>query len=97
MRVQVHPQAADELNSAIDYHNKLRSGLGDRLRMAVHAAVTRNRKNPTRYRFVHDDIRRCLVEGFPYSVLYYIVEDNLLKIIVVRHHRRRADFGMRRT
>lgn len=97
MRAEYHPQAADDLNTAIAYHNNLRSGLGDRLRLAVYDAVDRILENPGRHHMVRNDVRRYLVAGFPYSVLYRIVDESLVRILVIRHHRRDPNFGSRRT
>jgi plasmid stabilization system protein ParE len=96
MRVQYHPQATDELTAAIDYYNKLGHGLGDELKVAVSEAIARILENPTRFRMTGGGMRRYLVAGFPYSVLY-IVKNDLVRIMVIRHHRRNPRIGMRRT
>lgn len=96
MRLEYHPQAAQDLNSAVDYYNGIRLGLGDSLREEVYVAIDRVCANPRGYRVVEKDIRRCFVHRFPYSVLFRTLGDDVVRILVIRHHRRHPDFGLER-
>lgn len=96
MRVEFHPQTSIDLNSAIAHYNDLRSGLGDALRAEVYGAIDRVLVNPKQYAVVEQDIRRCLVHRFPYSVLFREKESDLVRVLVIRHHRRHQDFGLKR-
>ena len=96
MRVEYHPQTADDLNAAVVHYNGLRVGLGDALRAEVYGAVDRILHNPEQHRVVENEIRRCFVHHFPYSVLYRAVGADLVRILVIRHHRRHPRFGLQR-
>jgi plasmid stabilization system protein ParE len=96
MRVEYHPQVASDLNSAIDHYNELRAGLGDVLRAEVYAAIDRIRLNPAQYREIEAGVRRCFVHRFPYSVLFRCPAADVIRVLVIRHHRRRPTFGLRR-
>lgn len=96
MRVEYHPESADDLNDAVGYYNRLRPGLGDALRLEVYAVVDRIALKPAQYRVVEGEIRRGLVHRFPYSVLFRVAGDDLIRILAIRHHRRHHDFGLRR-
>jgi plasmid stabilization system protein ParE len=96
MRVEFHPQTDTDLNDAISYYNEHRPGLGDALRAEAYAAIDRILLKPKQYTVVEHDIRRCFLHRFPYSVLFRTVSDDLVRILVIRHHRRHPDFGLKR-
>jgi plasmid stabilization system protein ParE len=96
MRVEYHPRAAEDLNDAVAYYNELRAGLGDAMRLEVYAVIDRIVQFPERHRVVEGEIRRCLVHRFPFSVLYRLVGSDVVRILVIRHHRRDPGFGLRR-
>jgi plasmid stabilization system protein ParE len=97
MRVEFHPLVADDLNDAVAYYNARRESLGNALRAEVYGVIDRIVENPGQYRVVRGDIRRCLVRRFPYSVLYRVVGEDLVRILAIRHHRRQPGFGLGRT
>ena len=96
MRVEYHPQAAVDLNAAIAHYNELRPGLGDSFRLEVYAAIARMASNPKQFGQIEVDIRRCFVHRFPYSILFRIPEPHLIRVLVIRHHRRHPRFGLGR-
>jgi plasmid stabilization system protein ParE len=96
MRVEYHPLSAVDLNEGVSHYNGLRPGLGDALRLEVYGTVDRILLNPERYRVIEEDIRRCFVHRFPYSVLFRVVSPEFVRILVVRHHRRHQRFGLQR-
>jgi plasmid stabilization system protein ParE len=96
MRVEYHPQAASDLSAAVDHYNGLRPGLGDALRLEVYAAIGRICSNPRRYREIDRGMRRCLVPRFPYSVLFRCPAPDVVRVLVIRHHRRHPAFGLSR-
>lgn len=96
MRLEYHPKTASDLNEAVAHYNELRDGLGDVLRDQVYAAVDRISLNPRGFMVVASGVRRCVVHRFPYSVLFRIVGDEAVRILAIRHHRRRPSFGAKR-
>lgn len=96
MRVEYHPEAAEDLNGATDHHNSLRATLGEALRAEVYGAIERIVQNPRQYRVVENEIRRCFVHRFPYSVLFRVIGNDLVRILAVRHHRQHQQFGLKR-
>ena len=87
MQVEYHPQAADDLNTAICYYDTQRPGLGEELRIEVYSAIDRIKATPHIYPVVTGSIRRCLVRRFPFSLLYSIVDSKTIRILLIRHHR----------
>jgi plasmid stabilization system protein ParE len=96
MRVEYHPQAAADLSLAVDHYNGLQPGLGDALRLEVYAAITRICSNPQRFPEMEGGMRRCFVHRFPYSVLFRCPAADIVRVLVVRHHRRHPNFGLSR-
>ena len=96
MRVDYHPLTVSDLNSAVAYYNRQRTGLGDELRSEVYAAIERVCANPAQYAVVQRGIRRCLVHRFPYAVLFRILSEDAIRLLVIRHHRRHPSFGLDR-
>lgn len=92
MKVEYHPATASELNNAVARYNNLHNGLGDSLRSEVYAAIDRIIDNPTIYPEV-DGVRRTLVRRFPYSVLYRLLVNKRIRVLVIRHHKRRPEYG----
>lgn len=96
MKVEFHPRTVPELNAAVDWYNHQQPGLGDALRLEVYATVERIRAHPDRFRIVADDIRRCLVHRFPYSVLFRRATADRVRVLVIRHHRQHPERGLSR-
>ena len=96
MRVEYHFQTATDLNSAVTYYNEKSAGLGDALRAEVYTTINNILLNPMRYGVVEHDIRRSFVHRFPYSVLFRVVGTEVVRVLVIRHHRRHPHFGLSR-
>ena len=94
MTVEYHPDAANDLNEAISYYNQQHTGLGDALRADVYGAIDRIAADPLRYPIIEHDVRRGFVRRFPYSVLFRLVGGDVIRILVIRHHRRHQDYGL---
>lgn len=96
MRVEYHPDAAEDLNSANAHHNSIRAGLGDALRAEVYAAIARILQNPKQHPIIENEIRRCFAHRFPYSVVFRVVRSDLVRVLAIRHHRQHQQFGLQR-
>ena len=96
MIVDYHPLTVSDLNSAVSYYNRQRPGLGDEFRSEIYATIDRVRSNPLHFQVVERDIRRGFVHRFPYSVLFRVVNDETVRVLVIRHHRRHPSFGLTR-
>lgn len=92
----VSPLTASELNRSATYYNRQCPGLGDEFRSEIYAAIDRVRSNPYQFPIVERDIRRGFVHRFPYSVLFRLVNDETIRVLVIRHHRRHPSFGLTR-
>lgn len=96
MKVEYHPLTVTDLNTAIAYYNQQRDGLGADFRSEIYAAIQRVSANPFQFAIVEKGIRRCFAHRFPYSVLFRLIDDEVIRILVIRHHRRHPTFGLDR-
>jgi hypothetical protein len=90
-----HPDAAIEFEESVRYYREQGLGLGERFATEVKIAIKRITQTPERWRLVDDDVHRCPVRIFPYSVLYTKEKDYLL-IIAIAHSRREPGYWKHR-
>lgn len=96
MRIEFHPETVSDLNEGSDYYRGIDPGLAKSFRSEVHETIERIKFDPLLHRPIRGDIRRCFVRRFPFSILYRVVEEDLIRVLVIRHHRRHPEFGVER-
>ena len=96
MKYSFHPEAENELNLAIDYYEECKKGLGYEFAFEVYMAVARARTYPQAWQVIEGDVRRSLVNRFPYGVLYAREKKELL-IIAVMHLHQKPGYWKKRT
>lgn len=95
MTFSFHPEAKEEFNKAIEYYETCESGLGYDFSIEVHATIQNIVSYPTAWPIVEEDIRRCLVNRFPYGIIYSIERDGIF-ILAVMHQHRHPDYWKNR-
>ena len=96
MKVEYHRATVTDLNDAVSYYEFERVGFGIEFRSEIYRAIDRIAESPRQYPIVSEDIRRCLINRFPFSILYRITLAETVRVLAIRHHRRRTSFGGRR-
>jgi plasmid stabilization system protein ParE len=96
MRLEFHRQVASDISHIMGYYEdaagpQLADEFYAELRLFFQKAVD----HPESFGIRKHDLRRVNLEKFPYHFLFRIVEDRL-RILVVRHHRRRPSLGLHR-
>ena len=91
MTFSFHPEAEKEFRAAIEYYENREVGLGYDFSVEVFTAVQNVVTHPHAWPVIEEDIHRCLVNRFPYCVLY-TVEDAGIFILAVMHLRRHPDY-----
>lgn len=86
-----HPDAVLEFEEAVRYYRARGRVLGDRFASEVRFAIRRILDTPERWRVLEDDVRRCVVRVFPYSVLYTMEPDYIL-IVAIMHGKRQPGY-----
>ena len=95
LRVEFHPEALAEFDEAVDRYEAERRGVGVRFAAAVAAALDRLASAPELGPPLAPDVRRLLVPGFPYGVVY-APEGGRLVVVAVAHGRRRPGYWRHR-
>jgi toxin ParE1/3/4 len=96
MKLRYHALARKEVVNTAKHYSALRSGLGDEFLAELHRYIDRIIANPLRFEQIKPGVRRCLMNRFPYGIYFHIPDADTVRIIVVRHHRRRPSFGLKR-
>jgi plasmid stabilization system protein ParE len=95
MTFSFHPEAEREFTEAVEYYESRESGLGYDFSMEVFATIQNIINHPNAWPFIAEDVRRCLVNRFPYGALYSIEHDEIL-ILAIMHLRRNPDYWKKR-
>jgi plasmid stabilization system protein ParE len=95
MKIDFHLRAEAELDSAYEYYEQQKRGLGKRFIREISAAVLRIKHYPEAWQPIENQVRRCQTQHFPYAVIYRIYEDKIL-IIAITHLRRKPNYWQNR-
>ena len=95
MRFYFHEHAETEFDRSVDYYEDCRSGLGIDFAQEVYATIDRIIEYPEAWSTMSKNTRRCLVNRFPFGVIYQ-VKPGFMFIIAISDLRRRPDYWMGR-
>ncbi len=91
MNYSFHEAAEKELLAAIEYYEESQTDLGLRFSKEVYASIKRICEFPYAWAKIDSKTRRCLVNNFPYGILYRIVQENIW-IMAVMHLNRKPGY-----
>lgn len=94
--VRFHRQAEAELYDAAHYYEKQASGLGDAFLDEVWRSIERVLENPASAPFVSPNIRRKVLNRFPFNLLYRLEENSEIFVMAVMHQQRRPNYWQNR-
>jgi plasmid stabilization system protein ParE len=87
-RISVRPEAQIEIKeTALWYESRLK-GLGSRFRDELRAALSHIAENPLRFPSIGQDVRRALLNRFPYALYFVAKSEMVIVIAVLSQHRR---------
>ena len=93
MNIRFLTVARKELDKAVEWYNQQSPDLGMRFLGEVNVSLSRISEYPYSCAEIAPNIRRYLVNKFPYGVIYRPVEDEeLIVIIAVAHLHRRPGY-----
>lgn len=81
------PQVATDLSEAVSWYRENRPGLDAKFLRDFEATLAAIERNPLQYQIVDRQMRRAMLRGFPYAVMYVASEQDIL-IVGCRHVRR---------
>ncbi len=95
MKYSFHPEAESEFFKDIEYYKEREEGLGQDFAVEVYSAIERILFYPKAWPIIEENIRRSLINRFPYGILYAEDEDKIY-IIAVMHLSRDPDYWKHR-
>lgn len=96
MRVEYHPALEHELREIINYYNDCWQGLGIKFLNEFEQQILKIASMPYLWVIVETDIQRSLMKRFPYVIYFRVLDNDLLRVTVVKHQRRHPDYGRKR-
>lgn len=95
MTFSFHPRAEYEFDKAVSYYEECSSWLGLEFAEEVYAAISRIIAYPKAWTRLSKRTRRCLVNRFPFGIIFQ-VKDSILRIIAVANLNRKPGYWKRR-
>jgi hypothetical protein len=88
MTYSFHPDAELELNASVDYYQECKDELGLEFAYEVHKTIQRILQFPTAWQTLDENIRRCLINRFPFGVIYYQRNDEIIILAIMQLQRK---------
>lgn len=93
--LRIRPEAREEIHSAFDWYFERSPRAADALLAQVDASLARIVSHPQLHPRYTKNTRRCILEKFPYSVVFE-EEDDIVLVIALAHSKRRFGYWRRR-
>jgi plasmid stabilization system protein ParE len=87
MRVDIRPQARDEIDDAAAWYERERPGLGVHFVQAVISACSSIADQPSAYPQIRRGARRFVMKQFPYLIVYRQERDAIVVYGCIHSHR----------
>jgi len=88
MTYSFHPDAELELYSSIDYYESCKKDLGLEFAQEIHKTIKRILEYPNAWQKLDGDIRRCLVNRFPFAIIYYQKDREIIILAIMELHQK---------
>ena len=88
MSFSFHPEAEEEFNKAIEYYEDIEPGLGYDFALEVYSTIQRSVQFSKAWAVLEGEIRRSLVNRFPYGILYSKEQEGIFVVAVMNLHRK---------
>lgn len=87
LNIKISSFAYKEIEESKEYYNLQKDGLGLDFKSDVFSAVNNIASYPTLYPIISNEIRRCLLHRFPFSIFYSIRQNTIIILSVAHQHR----------
>jgi toxin ParE1/3/4 len=95
MNLIFHEEASEEMTESARFYESKSEGLGSDFLTAVQETTQRILNSPGAAAIERATIRRRLVPGFPFTILYEVFEDGIF-IAAIMHQRRKPGYWRKR-
>ena len=93
-----HPEAEQEFYETVFYYESTHKGLGSEFAHEVHTSIMRILQFPDAYPSFSDNTRRCILNRFPYGILYSVNKARTeIFILAIMNLHRKPDYWDERT
>ncbi len=96
LKIKLHPFAELDLSEAALWYDKQKAGLGYEFLVEFDELKELLASFPRIFQFIEPDIRRAILNRFPYIVIYKVYDDHIF-IIAIMHGARHPDHWKSRT
>ncbi len=96
MKIEYHPAIERELREIIEYYDKCTEGLGIEFLNEFERQIFKIASMPLCWITVENDVQRSLMKRFPYVIYFRVLNNDVLRVTVVKHQRRYPDYGRNR-
>ena len=92
-----HPRVPSEARELVEYYDDISTELGNRFWRELIAAIEHAQEHPEMHHFDYLGVglRRSNLKKFPVHFLFRVFPDKI-RITVVKHHKQRPTYGIRR-
>lgn len=87
MRLELLPEADADIDGALAWYFEEDPELAARFAIEIERVFDRIVENPAAWTTLEPGIRRALLHGFPYAVIYRVEPERLLIVTVTHQHR----------
>jgi plasmid stabilization system protein ParE len=96
MRLVLHPKVYSDIAQVMEYYEQVgNKDLADEFYAELQRLIREAAKRPESFPVRGRDIRRANLQRFPYHFLFRMTSD-VVRILVVRHHKREPSSGTER-
>lgn len=96
MHLAFHPGVSSDVRAIMEYYREVAGPeLAEEFYREFRQLTVLVARQPGRYATREHGLRRANLPHFPYHFLFRVADDSV-RVLVVRHHRRRPSFGTRR-
>ncbi len=89
--IEISKLAYNEIEESKEYYNLQKDNFGLDFKSDVFKAIKNIALSPNLYPIISDNIRRCLLHRFPFSI-FYTVKQNTIVILSIAHQHRKPKY-----
>lgn len=88
MILEISELAFFEIEDAKEFYNLQKPTLGDTFKNDIKKSIEHIKEFPYLYPNITDNLKRCVLHRFPYSIFYSIIDNTILILSVAHQHRK---------
>lgn len=90
MNIRISPLAEIDLQESIQFYNEQKEGLGDEFAIMFNANFDRIIKNPNQFPIEYRNIKKALMERFPF-IVFFVIDESTCYVLGIFHSSRNPD------